>query len=112
MGTNKIRVVEIEGFLIEVEDEELTLMDDEEKANSDSDDELVGGFEKLIEIKETISKVCNYAREAFNDSAMPDEFSLEFGIKLAGEKGLPLVVKGKTEASLRIKATWKKGAEQ
>jgi hypothetical protein len=37
----------------------------------------------------------------------PDEVTVEFGLTLGGEAGVPFVAKGTAEASFKISATWK-----
>jgi Trypsin-co-occurring domain 1 len=39
--------------------------------------------------------------------AKPDEVTVEFGLTLGGEAGIPFVAKGTVEASFKVSATWK-----
>lgn len=36
----------------------------------------------------------------------PDDLELTFGVKIAGEAGLPLITKASAEATIEVKATW------
>lgn len=47
--------------------------------------------------------------QSLKTSLRPAEISLEFGISLGGEAGIPFVAKGTVEASFKVTATWKPG---
>ncbi len=55
-------------------------------------------------VKETIGAYTTYALDAFKDveSANVNKVTLEFGIKITGEAGIPYVTKGTAESNLKI----------
>lgn len=68
-----------------------------------------GALERLTEVGDRIGQVCNEVYEhttAALNVARPTELSLEFGLKLGGEAGIPFVTKGTAEATFTVKATW------
>lgn len=80
--------------------------------------QLAGGGGKakkaLLEVQEvgdTIAEVCRAIHERVGEvlnEVKPDEMTLEFGVKLAGKAGIPLVTEGSAEATFKINAKWKK----
>jgi hypothetical protein len=42
--------------------------------------------------------------------AAPSEVSVEFGITLGGEAGVPFVTKGKADATFKVTSTWSTGS--
>ena len=114
--TMATKVVEIEGFLVEVSDPGTSVRG----YGGSSDDggglvlERTGAqakdvADKVKELRGTIAGVCSYVKSAFAEANHPDELTVKFGIKLAGEVGVPLVSRGTGEASILIEATWKRG---
>lgn len=74
---------------------------------------IAGGVEahvrKLEELGVTIADVCKTLQGqvlASLKGAGPQELTLEFGVKLAGELGLPLVTKGSAEGTFQVTAKW------
>lgn len=66
-------------------------------------------LEKLREIGGAIAEVCESVQEAVAegiDKSKPDEFTLEFGVKIAGE-GSAIISKVSGEAALKVTATWR-----
>ena len=59
------------------------------------------GFQAM---KDTIQSYTQYTLDAFRDvaAANVDKVTLEFGIKVAGEVGVPYVTKGTAESNLKI----------
>jgi hypothetical protein len=55
-------------------------------------------------IRDTISAYTTYTLDAFKEvaSANVNKVTLEFGIKVAGEAGIPYVTKGTAESNLKI----------
>jgi hypothetical protein len=79
-------------------------MNEEEKPitrGGNQQEQLVQSFEA---IKGTISAYTTYTLDAFKEiaSANVNKVKLEFGIKLAGEAGIPYVTKGTAESNLKI----------
>jgi lipoate-protein ligase A len=64
---------------------------------------------KMSEVSNTIADVCRSVfatvRERVED-ATPSELTLEFGIVLAGEAGIPTVAKGSVESTIKVTAKW------
>ena len=94
--------IEKDGIVhIEVTDE-MTVITHSEKA--------VDLTNRLEEVGTVISDVCRtiHARLRANlKDAKPNEFTLEFGIKLAGETGVPLITNTSVDGTFQVKATWK-----
>lgn len=68
---------------------------------------MVREIEKLGDV---IANVCGTVRKQVTETlkaAVPAELTLEFGVTLAGEAGIPLVTKGTAEGTLKVTATWK-----
>ncbi|HEX6901819.1 MAG TPA: CU044_2847 family protein [Thermoanaerobaculia bacterium] len=75
--------------------------------------EIAGGGERILqdlqEVALTIADVCRTIQEravAAMEKVKPSELTLEFGIKLAGETGIPLVTKGSVEGTFQVTAKW------
>lgn len=69
-------------------------------------------LKQLEDIGDTIADVCDTLRrqvDAGFQEAKPDELTLEFGVKLAGKAGIPLVTEGSAEATFKVVAKWKLG---
>lgn len=68
--------------------------------------ELVG---RLQDVGDAIADVCRTLQvriEQALGASKPSELTLEFGVKLAGEAGLPLVTKGSVEGTFQVSAKW------
>lgn len=67
-------------------------------------------------VKETIGAYTTYTLDAFKEvaNANINKVTLEFGIKIAGEAGIPYVTKGTAESNLKItvECTFPNQAEQ
>lgn len=70
--------------------------------NADACQKLVGQSFQAIEV--TIRAYTAYTLNAFKQMAIAnvDKVTLEFGIKVAGEAGVPYVTKGTAESNLKI----------
>jgi hypothetical protein len=84
-------------------------------ASTQTGGEAAGGLEpekllaKLEDIGQTIGDTCNALHAKVKKSlagTLPKEMSIEFGVTLAGEAGVPLVTKGSVEAAFTVTATW------
>ena len=84
-----------------VTQEDLSEGDLEEYDFSRSQQKVLQSFEA---IKETISTYTNYALESFQEvaTANVDKVTLEFGIKVGGQVGVPYVTQGTAESNLKI----------
>jgi hypothetical protein len=63
----------------------------------------------LEDLGKTISATCAglYGEiEKGLAASLPKEITIEFGITLGGEAGVPLVTKGTVEAAFKVTATW------
>jgi hypothetical protein len=61
------------------------------------------------EVKDVIIACCNSLYNAVASIPKPERFAIEFGIKLAGETGVPLLTKASGEANFKIMVEWKDG---
>ena len=62
------------------------------------------------EVKRLIVAFCNGLHDVLGKIPRPETLAVEFGIKLAGEGGLPLLTKVSGEANFKVTIQWKKGA--
>lgn len=58
-------------------------------------------------IAETCGQIIGSVRGQLAHLA-PDDLELTFGVKIAGEAGIPLITKASGEATIEVKATWRK----
>jgi hypothetical protein len=66
-------------------------------------------IKKLEGVGEAIADVCQTLQTRIQEilkASKPDELTLEFGVKLAGEKGIPLVAKATAEGTFKVTAKW------
>ncbi len=59
---------------------------------------------KVRSVEETIKAYTNHTLNAFRDIAFAnvDKVTLEFGVKVGGEAGIPYVTKGTAESNLKV----------
>lgn len=72
-------------------------------------DKMGERLEKLKEVGTAIADVCRTLQDQIQsalDKSKPSELTLEFGVKLAGEMGIPLVTKGSSEGTFQVTAKW------
>jgi len=109
----KLNLIELENnqkILVEVLDIELPTLN---KTISDLPDgaEVVGVMDdmrdSMTELKESIANIATSIRDGFSKNR-PDEFSVEIGFGFAGKGAIPFIVSAESNASIKIKATWKK----
>jgi hypothetical protein len=85
-----------------------------EQLRTAADGRVAGGragqtLSHLQEAGAAIADVCRTMEERVRAGlgpARPDELVLEFGLKLAGETGVPLVTKGSVEGTFQVTAKW------
>jgi hypothetical protein len=71
----------------------------------------LGSVERsFAEIKCLIVGCCNSLHEAIADIPDPEKVAIEFGIKLVGEAGFPMITKASGEANFKINIEWKSAA--
>jgi hypothetical protein len=61
----------------------------------------------FADVKEVVIACCNNLYSAVQKIPAPERFAIEFGVKLAGEKGIPLLTKVSGEATFKIMVEWK-----
>lgn len=59
-------------------------------------------------LKENLKSIATTVESAFIENR-PDEFSLEVNFGFAGEGAIPFIASAKSNAGIKVKATWKKG---
>lgn len=64
--------------------------------------------QKFADVKQVIISCCNSLHDAVASIPRPEKFAIEFGIKLAGEYGVPMLTKASGEANFKITVEWKK----
>jgi Trypsin-co-occurring domain 1 len=65
---------------------------------------------KLKEVGSSIAAVCRTIQtqvQAQLEATKPQELTLEFGVTLAGETGIPLITKGSVKGTFQVIAKWK-----
>jgi hypothetical protein len=79
--------------------------------------EPAGDFEEVVnlddvernfsDVKRLIVECCNSLHEAIAEIPNPEKVTVEFGVKLAGEAGFPMLTKASGEANFKINIEWK-----
>lgn len=64
--------------------------------------------QKFADVKQVIISCCNSLHDAVASIPRPEKFAIEFGVKLAGETGVPMLTKASGEANFKITVEWKK----
>ena len=97
-------------IFVEVDDAvQIELPTPAEGAVLDLDGRVADALEKLGDLKDQVSDVCAAMYEAVQkaiDTVHPDEVTVEFGLMLGGEVGVPFMAKGKVEANVGITMKW------
>jgi hypothetical protein len=73
-------------------------------------EETISRFER---VGQEVIRICKdvYGKyEAADATFRPDEFTLQFGVKLAGKVGIPFVTEGSAEGTFQVTAKWTKHA--
>ena len=65
---------------------------------------------KFSEVQDLIIACCSGLLEAIDRIPPPEKVAVEFGIKLAGEGGLPMLTKASGEANFKVSLEWQKPA--
>lgn len=80
------------------------------RANHASDFEEVVDFRTVErsfgEVKDLIVSCCTGLHEAIASIPNPDKVAIEFGIKLIGEAGVPMLTKATGESNFKISIEW------
>jgi hypothetical protein len=66
-------------------------------------------IENLKDVGAAIANVCQSIQEEVEEAmkeAVPNELTLEFGVKLTGETGVPMLTKVSAEGTLKVTAKW------
>lgn len=61
----------------------------------------------LDSVKDTIVSCCQVLQEAMK-AVEPEKFAVEFGIKLSGETGIPMLTKSSVEGNFKVTVEWHK----
>ena len=112
----KVVVTNIKGssFLIETDDTVEIPMSFNSGNNSNKSSDFVevsnidAISEELNGVKRLIANCCNSLHEAFMSIPEPSKCSIEFGVKLTGELGIPMVTKSTGEANFKVSIEWQK----
>jgi Trypsin-co-occurring domain 1 len=62
----------------------------------------------FADVKDVIVACCNNLYSAVEKIPAPERFAIEFGVKLAGETGVPMLTKASGEANFKVTVEWKK----
>ena len=63
---------------------------------------------ELGDVKDVIVACCNDLYKAVASIPAPQKFAIEFGVKLAGEAGVPMLTKASGEANFKVTVEWGK----
>lgn len=63
---------------------------------------------EFAEVQDLIVTCCNGLHQALQRIPTPEAVEVEFGVKLAGEAGVPLLTKASGEANFKVTVQWKK----
>jgi hypothetical protein len=107
---SKIKSLELDnGTFIMVESEEIESIDQsvnyqETEQTLISRGVLDNAVKEFNNIQKTIRDYTTYTLKAFQDAAHAnvDKVTLEFGIKIGGEAGIPYITKGTAESNLKV----------
>jgi hypothetical protein len=66
--------------------------------------------QNFADVNDVIVAWCNNLYSAAEKIQTPERFVIEFGVKLAGEAGVPMLTKASGEASFKVTVEWKKGS--
>ena len=73
-----------------------------------TEDFIAGSREQLEHVADVVdSAAAAFLRRLDGISIKPAEISLEFGVNVGGEAGIPFVTKGTVGANFKINVTWK-----
>lgn len=62
----------------------------------------------LADVNDVIVTCCNNLYSVVGRIQAPERFAVEFGVKLVGEAGVPMLTKASGEASFKVTVEWKK----
>lgn len=74
-----------------------------------SGDKAARMIKELEEVGDSIADICQRVEARVRTklkTAKPKELTLEFGVTLAGEAGIPMVTKGSVEGTFQVTAMW------
>ena len=60
----------------------------------------------FVDVNDVIVSCCNHLFKAVTEIPEPEKVSIEFGIKLAGAAGIPMLTSASGEASFKIAVEW------
>ena len=90
---------------------DLALTNRNSKTERDSDFEevidLTAAEQSFSDVKRLIIECCSSLHEAITEIPNPEKVAIEFGVKLAGETGFPMITKASGEANFKISIEWK-----
>ena len=116
---SKAVAVQIEGKTLLVETDDTVEVVTVQVSEAEGDEDVPEWARKVVsiddikrsyaDVKDLIVACCNNLYSAVEKIPAPERFAIEFGVKLAGEKGVPLLTKASGEASFKVSVEWKKG---
>ncbi len=62
---------------------------------------------QFAEVQSLIVTCCNSLYESLERLPHPEKVSVEFGVKLGGEVGVPMLTKASGEANFKVSVEWK-----
>lgn len=65
---------------------------------------------EFSEVQDLIVACCNSLYAALRQVPHPEKVAVEFGVKLAGEAGVPMLTKASGEANFKVSVEWKPAA--
>jgi len=107
-----------QAFLVETDDDVELPVHQVPAPKDDSDIFIPKGAEEVVsikditknlgDVKDVIVACCNDLYKAVASIPAPQKFAIEFGVKLAGEAGVPMLTKASGEANFKVTVEWTK----
>jgi hypothetical protein len=96
-------------FFVEVSDETVEPVESGGGGAIANASKATATVNKLKEVGTAIAEVCRAIKDEVQPAlgeSKPSELTLQFGVKLVGEMGIPFVTKGSSEGSFQVTAKW------
>ncbi|HET9978551.1 MAG TPA: CU044_2847 family protein [Burkholderiaceae bacterium] len=62
---------------------------------------------QFADVQSLIATCCNSLYESLSQLPHPEKVAVEFGVKLGGEAGVPMLTKASGEANFKVHVEWK-----
>jgi hypothetical protein len=100
-------------FLVEIDEVPVELPDlstVEEATDYDKVVALDTGIPSLDRVRDVIVESCRSLHEVITRIPKPEKIQIEFGVKVVGEAGIPMLTKASGEATIKVIVEWNQAA--